>query len=387
MWYFSSPEIVFGEDALERLGELSGKRAMVVTDANIVRLGFVERVQKVLSVAGIESAVYAEVEPDPSVQTAQHCAAAMSDYGPDWIVGLGGGSCIDAAKAAWLLYERPDIDPSAINPFDDFGLRAKARFVAIATTSGTGSEITWATVLTNTEEQRKLGLGSRELMPDIAIVDPSFVMSMPPQITADTGMDALTHAIEGYTNTYHNDFCDGLCLKATQLVFEHLPQAFANGSDAEAREHMHNAAAIAGLGFGNSMAGLAHAMGHALGAALHVPHGRAVGLLLPFTIEFTANAGGERYADIAHSLRLPANDEAEGAASLVAAIRELGQKIGQPTCIREAGVTPAAFEEAMPLLIANAESDTSLVMSVRIPDSEELEKLFCYAYEGRAVDF
>jgi alcohol dehydrogenase class IV len=387
MWYFSSPEIVFGEDALERLGELSGKRAMVVTDANIVRLGFVERVQKMLSVAGIESAVYADVEPDPSVQTALRCAAAMSAYGPDWIVGLGGGSCIDAAKAAWLLYERPDIDPSAINPFDDFGLRAKARFVAIATTSGTGSEITWATVLTNTEEQRKLGLGSRELMPDIAIVDPSFVMSMPPQITADTGMDALTHAIEGYTNTYHNDFCDGLCLKATQLVFDYLPQAFANGSDAEAREHMHNAAAIAGLGFGNSMAGLAHAMGHALGAALHVPHGRAVGLLLPFTIEFTANAGGERYADIAHSLRLPSNDEAEGAASLVAAIRELGQEIGQPTCIREAGVTPAAFEEAMPLLIANAESDTSLVMSVRIPDSEELEKLFCYAFEGRAVDF
>ncbi len=387
MWFFSSPEIVFGEDALERLGELSGERAMVVTDANILRLGFVERVQKMLSVAGIESAVFADVEPDPSVQMAQQCAEAMAEYGPDWVVGLGGGSCIDVAKAAWLLYERPDVEPAAINLFDDFGLRAKARVVAIATTSGTGADITWATVLTDTEEQRKLGLGSRELMPDIAIVDPSFVMSLPPQVTADTGMDALTHAIEGYTNTYHNDFCDGLCLKATQLVFDYLPQAYADGSDTEARERMHNAAAVAGLGFGNSMAGLAHAMGHALGAALHVPHGRAVGLLLPFTIEFTANAGGERYADIAHFLRLPAQDEAEGAASLVAAIRELGQKIGQPACIREEGVAPEAFEEAVPLLIANAESDTSLVMSVRIPDSEELERLFRYAYEGRAVDF
>jgi alcohol dehydrogenase class IV len=197
----------------------------------------------------------------------------------------------------------------------------------------------------------------------------------------------LTHAIEGYTSTYHNDFCDGLCLKATQLVFDHLPQAYADGSDVEARERMHNAAAIAGLGFGNSMAGLAHAMGHALGAALHVTHGRAVGLFLPYTIEFTANAGGERYADVAHFLRLPAQDEAEGATSLVTAIRELAQNIGQPTCIRQEGIAPGAFEEAMPLLIANAESDTSLVMSLRIPDSEELEKLFLYAYEGRAVDF
>jgi alcohol dehydrogenase class IV len=387
MWFFNSPEIVFGEDALERLGELSGKRAMIVTDANIVRLGFVERVQKVLSVAGIESAVFAEVEPDPTVQIAQRCAAAMTEYEPDWIVGLGGGSCIDTGKAAWLLYERPDVEPAAINPFDDFGLRARARFVAIATTSGTGADITWATVLTDTEEQRKLGLGSRELMPDIAIVDPSFVMSLPPQVTADTGMDALTHAVEGYTNSYHNDFCDGLCLQAIKLVFEHLPRAYADGADAEARERMHNAAAVAGLGFGNSMAGLAHAMGHALGAIFHVPHGRAVGLFLPYTIEFTANAGGERYADVAHFLRLPANDEAEGANSLVGAIRELAQNIAQPTCIREEGISPGAFEEAMPLLIANAESDTSLVMSVRIPDSEELEKLFLYAYEGRAVDF
>jgi alcohol dehydrogenase class IV len=150
---------------------------------------------------------------------------------------------------------------------------------------------------------------------------------------------------------------------------------------------MHNAAAIAGLGFGNSMAGLAHAMGHALGAALHVTHGRAVGLFLPYTIEFTANAGGERYADVAHFLRLPASDEAEGAASLVAAIRELAQNIRQPTCLCQEGITPEAFEAAMPLLIANAESDTSLVMSTRIPDSEELEKLYLYAYEGRAVDF
>lgn len=387
MWYFGSPEIIFGEDALYRLDELSGQRAFIVTDANMARLGFVERVQERLAVAGIESAVFSEVEPDPSLQTVQRCAAAMAAYGPDWIVGLGGGSSLDAAKAAWLLYERPDVDPAAINPFDDFGLRVRARLIAIPTTSGTGADVTWAVVLTDTEEGRKLGLGSRELTPDIAIVDPSFVMGLPPQITADTGMDALTHAIEGYTSTYHNDFSDGLCLKAIQLVFTYLPRAYADGADAEAREHMHNAASIAGLGFGNAMAALAHAMGHALGADFDTPHGRAVGLFLPYTIEFTANAGGSRYADIARLLGLPAEDEAQGAANLVAAIRRLNRRIGQPTSIRELGITPDALTEALPHLIDNTETDTQMVSSCRIPDSAELERLFHYAFEGKPIDF
>jgi alcohol dehydrogenase class IV len=387
MWFFGSPEVVFGEDALDRLDALDGRRAFIVTDANIARLGFVERVQERLKVAGIESAVFSKVEPDPSLQTVQQCAEIMTAYGPDWIIGLGGGSSMDAAKAAWFLYERPDVDPASINPFDDFGLRAKARLVTIPTTSGTGSEITWALVLTDTEEQRKLALGSRELMPDIAIVDPSFVMGLPPQITADTGIDALTHAIEGYTCTYRNDFCDGLCLKAIQLVFSYLPQAYVDGSDAEARERLHNAAAIAGLGFGNAMAALAHAMGHALGGVFHTPHGRAVGLFLPYTIEFNARGDDSRYADIAYFLRLPAKDEAEGSASLVAAVRELKQKIHQPASMRELEISPGEFEEALPYLVVNAESDSCLVMNTRIPDSEELEQLFRYAYEGRSVDF
>jgi alcohol dehydrogenase class IV len=387
MWYFSSPEIAFGEDALFRLDELKGERAFIVTDANVLRLGFVERVQERLTSAGIESAVFAEVEPDPCVETAQRCAAAMTEFEPDWIIGLGGGSSIDAAKAAWLLYECPDVDPAGINPFDRFGLRAKARLIAIPTTSGTGSEVTMATVLTDTEEHCKLGLGSRELTPDIAIVDPSFVMGLPPRITADTGLDALTHAVEGYTSTYHNDFSDGLCVKAVQLVFTYLPRAYADGADQEARERMHNAATIAGLGFGNSMAALAHAMGHALGAVFHTPHGRAVSLFLPYTIEFTVNGGDSRYADIAYALRLPAKDEIEGAASLVAAIRELQQKVGQPTAIRDLDIPREAFEKALPHLVANAESDTSLIMGTRIPDSGELERLFRYAFQGHTVDF
>jgi alcohol dehydrogenase class IV len=189
-------------------------------------------------------------------------AAAMSQYGPDWVIGLGGGSAMDAAKAMWVLYECPDMEPEEINPMIPLGLRQKARLIAIPTTSGTGAEVTWVVILTDTEDRRKLVLGSRENVADIAIVDPALVVKLPPQITADTGMDALSHAIEGYTSAWHNDFSDGLCLKAIQMVFDYLPRAYADGDDKEAREKMHSAATIAGLGFGNSMGALAHAMGH-----------------------------------------------------------------------------------------------------------------------------
>jgi alcohol dehydrogenase class IV len=215
------------------------------------------------------------------------------------------------------------------------------------------------------------------------------VMQLPPQITADTGMDVLTHAVEGYTSTCCNDFTDGLCLKAIQLTFDYLPRAYASGAnDPEAREKMHNAAAIAGLGFGNSMPALAHAMGHTLGAVFHVPHGRAVGLFLPYTVEFTARGWvPTRYAEIARFLGLPAGDEAEAGATLAGAIRELAQGIGQPCSVKDLGITPEVFAASIPRMIGNAEMDTSLVFSARMPDSEELERLFRYAYEGKSIDF
>lgn len=388
MWFFRSPQIVFGEFALDHLANIQGHRALIVTDENIIGLGFVEIVQAKLAEAGIESAVFAEVEPEPSLQTVRRGAEVALTYEPDWIVGLGGGSCMDAAKAAWFLYERPDLEPAEISPFGTYGLRAKARLISIPTTSGTGSETTFATVLTDLQDGRKLGLQAGELVSDLAIVDPSFVMQLPPQITADTGIDVLTHAVEGYTSTCCNDFSDGLCLKAIQLTFDYLPRAHENGAgDPEAREKMHNAAAIAGLGFGNSMAALAHSMGHALGAVFHAPHGRAVGLFLPYTIEFTATGGKGRYSDIARLLGLSANDAAEGASSLVAAIRELQQRIGQPRSGRELGITLESYAAGIPRMIDNVEMDTSLVFSARIPDSEELERLYRYAYEGKSIDF
>lgn len=388
MWFFRSPEIVFGEFALDHLTTIQGRKALIVTDQNIVKLGFADLVRDKLAEAGIEATVFAEVEPDPSLQTAQRAAGVAHSYGPDWIIGLGGGSCIDAAKAAWFLYERPDMDLKSLSPFEILGLRAKARLIAIPTTSGTGSEVTFASVLTDSEEKRKVALGSGELVPDLAIVDPVFTMNLPPQITADTGMDVLTHAIEGYSCNWNNDFTDGLCLKAIQLVFDYLPRACENGADDPvAREKMHNAATIAGLGFGNSFAALAHALGHALGASFHTPHGRAVGLFLPYTVEFAANAGVGRYAEIARFLGLSAADDEEGGASLVDAIRTLMQRIGLPASVRDLGVPPEAYDRALPALIDNTETDTQMVSNCRVPDTCEVEALLRYAYEGKSIDF
>lgn len=387
MWYFSSPQIVFGDDALSRLEELDGRRAFIVTDKNIDQLGFVQQVQTRLDRAGLESAVFDDVEPEPSVRTVYRCAAAMEKFEPDWVIGLGGGSCLDAAKAAWFLYERPDVDLESINPFESFGLRQKARLAAISTTSGTGADATWGAVVADKEQQRKIVLVTRELEPDIAIVDPSLVMGLPPQITADTGIDVLSHAIEAYTTPWHNDFSDGLCLKAIDLVFKYLPRAYADGSDAEARARMHNAATIGGLSIGNASIALAHALAHTLGGVFQTPHGRTVGLFLPYTIQYTAKAGNTRYAEIAHFLHLPAANEDEGAASLVAAIRQLQREINLPLSIQEMGIAAAAFEEALPALVDKAAVDPQMVTTMRVPEDEEIEKLFRYAYEGRDVDF
>lgn len=387
MWYFDSPKVVFGEGALAHLQEIEGERAFIVTDGNIVGLGFVGAAQDHLSKAGVESTIFAEVEPDPSLATIVRGAEAMADHGPDWIIGLGGGSCMDAAKAMWVLYERPDLKPQAINPVETLGLRQKGRLIAVPTTAGTGAEVTWMIVLTDTQEERKLGLGSRENLADIAIVDPSLSKGMPPRLTADTGLDALTHALEGYTSAWSNDFSDGLCLQAAELIFQYLPRAYEDGADEEAREKMANAATLAGLGFGNSMAALAHSMGHSLGGVFHTPHGRAVGLFLPYTIEYAAGESPERYAELARHLSLPAQTEGEGARSLVRAIRTLLERLEQPLSLREMGIERDDFQKRMAKLIENAENEATTVVHPRIPSAKELEDVFLCAYEGREVDF
>ncbi|MBU0494920.1 MAG: iron-containing alcohol dehydrogenase [Chloroflexi bacterium] len=387
MWFFRSPEIVFGQDALGWLAELDGQRAFIVTDENIVSLGLLDLVTPYLEQAGIAYRVFDQVEPDPSIQTVERGAQQMRDYGPDWVIGLGGGSCMDAAKGMWVLYERPDIDARGISPLEEYGLRQKARLVAIPTTSGTGAESTWGIVLTDTENQVKLSLGSPENTPDLAIVDPALVMGLPPRLTAETGMDALTHAIEGYTCSWRNDFSEGLCLKAIELIMTYLPRVMTNGADVEAREKMHNAASIAGLGFINAMSCMAHALGHSLGAVFHVPHGRAVGLFLPYTIEYIAREDPSRYAQIARFLGLPGGDDAALAQALVQAVRDLSAQIGVPTSIHDLDISEPDLEAQLPKLVENAEGDTSLLTSPRMPDTQDVRRLYRYAHAGQPVDF
>jgi alcohol dehydrogenase class IV len=390
MWYFRSPEIVFGRDALDHLTHLTGSRAFIVTDSVMLELGFVEQVQDRLRAARIECKIFSGVEREPTLDIVRRGAAAMSAYQPDWVVGLGGGTPMDAAKAMWILYENPQVDLLAINPIEPLKLRQKAKMIAISATSGTGAEVSWGIVLTDPSVRQKLAVGSPENLPDIAIVDPSLATTMSPQLTADTGMDALTHAIEGYTSTWNNDFSDGLCLKAIQLIFRYLPRAVSTDPDWEAREKMHNAAAIAGLGFINSMCSLAHALGHSLGAQYQLPHGRAVGLFLPYTIQFNVSDHDSRtrYGDIAIALGLPGASPQQGAESLVRGIHQLAEKIGQPRSIEQAlDVSLVRLEHDLEILTEHAASDTQIITAVRSPTTEDIEKLFRYAYDGRTIDW
>jgi alcohol dehydrogenase class IV len=388
MWYFSGPQIYFGVDALDYLLEIKGKKAFIVTDETMLQQCFVQQVRQLLVSAGLESMCFTQVEPDPSLETVKRCASEMLSYAPDWVIGLGGGSCQDAAKAAWFLYERPDVSLEDINPIENFGLRAKARLITIPTTAGAGAEVTAAAVLTLPESHRKIELPTRELIADITIVDPRFTLNMPRSLTADTGIDALTHAVEGYSSSLANDFSDGICLQAIQMIFEFLPKAVDKGAaDPEAREKMANAATMAGLGMTNSHIALCHSLGHSAGAIFNLPHGRITGLFLPFTIEFVGNGGVGRYLHITNCLHLTAETEMEAAPQLADAIRYLMQRIGLPLSLSAAGIPRQDFNARLDLLVENAQADLSTATSRREASWHDLQRLFEYAYLGKKVDF
>ena len=394
MWYFVSPRIVFVEDALSALEELRGDRALIISDTNLVQLGLVEQVSAGLIKSGFEILVFDEVEPDPTLLTVIRGSEVANEFNPDWIVGLGGGSPIDAAKAAWVLYERPDLQPAEINPFITLGLRKKSRLITIPTTSGTGAEVTWGIVLTDPENQRKMGLGNRENVADIALVDPALASGMPPHLTADTGMDALTHAVEGFICTWHTDLTDGMCLNAARDILQFLPLAYEASQSKktdqktfrQAREKMHNAATCAGLGFGNAMASMAHAMGHTLGSIFHLPHGRAVGLVLPYTIEFAARSFPQRIGEFARALGIQSSEDKAGEA-LAKHIRAMSREIGFPQSISEIGIPEDDFKSQLEKLVDDAFNDTQMITAPRSPSFEELEQLYNYAFQGQPVDF
>lgn len=388
MWFFRSPLIAFGEEALSELEQIQGHKAFLVTDAILQSLGLANRVEKHLRNAGLECEVFSQVEADPAIETVQRCATAMSAYAPDWIVALGGGSVMDTAKSAWFLYERPDRPLDSINPVEDLQLRSKARLILIPTTAGSGSEVSFGVVIKDPQTRQKLELGSYEFLPDMAIVDPSLSAGMPPRLTADTGVDALSHALEGLNSTWSNDFSDALAIHAVRLIIEYLPRAVKNGvGDMVARERMANAATLSGLVINNTNIALAHAFGHSAGAIFHLPHGRVTALFLPYVIEYLNCGGVGRYREVASVLGLPAPDEDQAARNLAHFVRAFLEQLGLPTTLAQAGVSRQQFEQEFSVLCINAQMDTGMVMSRRIPSLEEIERLYECAYHGTQVDF
>lgn len=387
MWWFTSPNIAFGEDSLEQLSAVEGKRVLVVTDPVIRRLGMLDLVVDELKKGPRAIEVFDQVEPEPSFENVEKAATVARVFQPDLIVGLGGGSCIDAAKAAWVLYERPDLKLDAVSPLTKLGLRKKARLVAISTTF-TGSEATWVAVLTDKAHNMKLDyFASKELVPDFSILDPRFVLKLPREATAHIGLDALVHGIEPYVNQWRNDFSDALALHSIRMLFEYLPKAFDDPNDLAARQKMQNAATMAGLAAGNAQWGLAHGTGHALGIAFHVSHGLSVAISIPYVIQFSRRAAAERYADIAHVIGIKEESLDEATDRLVERTEDLMVHLKTPLSLREAGISQSDFEQNIDDLAEKTSRATVTFVNPRVPDVEEIRKLFVCMYEGKPVDF
>jgi alcohol dehydrogenase class IV len=388
LWFFTSPKIIFGEDSLEQLKTIEGKRVLVITDSIISKLGLLETVTNEFKKDQRAIEVFDQVEPEPSFENVEKAADALSRFQPDLIVALGGGSCIDAAKGAWVLYERPDLALDAVSPLTKLDLRKKARLVAIPTTAGSGSDATQFAVLTDKSHNMKLDyFASRELVPDYSILNPRFLFNLPKKTIAYAGLDAIDQAIEGYVNQWRNDFSDALALRSIQILFEYLPRVFDNPDDLLAQQKTQNAATISGLAWSNSAVGLAHSTGHALGAILHMAHGLAVGISNPYVIEFSSHDAAHLYRDIAHVIGIEEESDQKATAMLVESIKKLMRHLETPLSLREAGIPRSAFLQSLDVLIEQTNRATCTFVNPRVPDPEEVRKLFMCMYEGRPVDF
>ncbi len=385
-------DIYFGKGTLDELKNLSGKKAIIVVGGgSMKRFGFLDRAVENLKEAGIETRLFEGVEPDPSVETVMKGAAAMREFEPDWIVAMGGGSPIDAAKAMWAFYEYPDTKfEDLITPFAFPTLRQKAKFLAIPSTSGTATEVTAFSVITDYQKGVKYPLADFNITPDIAIVDPDLAETMPAKLTAHTGMDALTHAIEAYVSTLNSPFTDPLALKAIEMVFDYLPDSY-NG-DMGAREQMHYAQCLAGMAFSNALLGIVHSMAHKTGAAFstgHIPHGCANAIYLPYVIQYNAKdaTAMKRYADIARAVGLNGATDAELVDALIAKIDEYNVKLNIPKTLKEFGVEEKEFNEKLAQIAELAVGDACTGSNPRAITPAEMEKLLTCTYYGTKVEF
>ncbi len=410
MQWFKVPEKIYFEAGsiayLEKMPDIT--KAFIVTDESMVKLGYVDKILYHLRNrhSYVHSEIFAEVEPDPSFETIKRGVKAIESFEPDVIIAIGGGSAIDAAKGMWLFYEHPDADVEGLKlKFMDIRKRTykfpklggKAKMVAIPTTSGTGSEVTSFAVISDKEQNKKYPLADYELTPDVAIIDPDLVMTLPKRITADTGMDVLTHALEAYVSNMASDYTDGLAEKAVELVFNYLLEAYEHGDNKLAREKMHNASCIAGMAFTNAFLGINHSLAHKLGAKYHLAHGRANAILLPYVIKYNATKptkfvsfpkyeyfiADEKYANLARKNGLPAFTNEEAINSLIAKVRELNEKLEIPKSLQEAGIDEQDFLANVDELADRAFEDQCTTANPRLPLVTELKQILLDAYYGK----
>ena len=405
MTRFTLPRDVYhGKGSIDVLKTFKGKKAMVcVGGGSMKRFGFLDRVVENLKTAGMEVALIEGIEPDPSVETVMKGAQDMLDFEPDWIVALGGGSPIDAAKAMWIKYEYPDCT------FEDmckiFGipeLRKKAKFCAISSTSGTATEVTAFSIITDYKKMIKYPIADFEITPDVAIVDPELAQTMPKKLVAHTGMDAMTHAVEAYVSTAHCDYTDPLALHAIKMIQSNLIGSY--GGDKDKRDSMHNAQCLAGMAFSNALLGIVHSMAHKTGAAFddygaHIIHGAANAMYLPKVIAFNAKnpEALKRYGEIADVMKLGGKNDKDKVKLLIAFLRDMNTKLNIPRCIKHYGadsypaeqgfVPEKVFLERLPEIAKNAILDACTGSNPRQPSQEEMEKLLKCCYYDTEVDF
>ena len=410
MQWFKVPEKIYFEAGsisyLEKMPNI--ERAFIVTDPGMVKFGYVDKILYHIRKRQnhVHCEIFSEVESDPSFETVNKGLAAMNNFKPDVIIALGGGSAIDAAKGMWLFYENPDADPEGLKlKFMDIRKRTykfpkmgtKAKMVAIPTTSGTGSEVTSFAVITDKVKNKKYPLADYELTPDVAIVDPDLVMSLPKSITADTGMDVLTHALEAYVSVMASDYTDGLAEKAAELVVKYLREAYEHGDNKTAREKMHNASTIAGMAFTNAFLGVCHSMAHKIGAEFHLPHGRINAILLPYVIRYNATEptkfvswpkyeyyiANEKYATIARKIGLKADTVEEGVDSLIAEVRKMNEELNIPKSFKDAGIDEKEFLAKVDLLADRAFEDQCTTANPRVPLVSEIKQMLLDSYYGK----
>ncbi|HME53175.1 MAG TPA: iron-containing alcohol dehydrogenase [Candidatus Lokiarchaeia archaeon] len=395
MWFFNSAKIIFGREALDQLENplhVSGKKALIVTDKDLVQLNMVDIVTKHLDSAKIEYQIYDGVLPDPPVSTILTGAELCKEYAPDLIIGFGGGSSMDTAKGIWAIYEGEEgFDITGLNPFMRIPTGTKSKLIAIPTTSGTGAEATAVIVITDDKTGLKLELPNPDVMPTIAIVDPIFVDNMPKKLTSSTGFDAVSHCIENICGKWHNIYSDGLAALAMSLIFKNLPLAYAE-SDPDAREAMHNAATIAGLSFGNAQAQLGHSIGHALGAVFHIPHGFAVGLVLPYLMQYLIKHDAytvKAFSTLAKSCGVAEwkDNENTAAQKLLKAVQDLQQKVEFPTTLPDLGVTNEELDANIDRFKELVLQSAAITISPVDVTGDLVVKIVYCMVDGNEIDF